>query len=125
MPVAELVLVVDDNELNSKLVCDVLQAAGLRTLSAASALEGIALAVEHRPDLVLMDIMLPDLEGTEAARRLRGDELTREIPVVAMSALRREDAGAWLRAAGFDGYIEKPIDVRALPGQVRAYCAPG
>ena len=122
---AELVLVVDDNEQNSKLVCDVLQFAGMRTLSAATALEGITLASEHRPDIVLMDIRLPDLDGIEAARRLREDERTRRIPLIAMSALRQEDAGVWLHTAGFDGYIEKPIDVRELPGQVRGYCASG
>jgi two-component system, cell cycle response regulator DivK len=119
----ELVLVVDDNEQNSKLVCDVLQFAGMRTLSAATAIAGIALASEHLPDLVLMDLRLPDLDGVEAARRLKGVERTRCIPLVAMSALRERDTGVWLDAADFDGYIEKPIDVRELPEQVRRYCA--
>jgi two-component system cell cycle response regulator DivK len=117
------VLVVDDNEHNSKLVCDVLQLAGMRTLSAATALEGIALASEHLPDVVLMDLRLPDLDGAEAARRLKGAERTRCIPLVAMSALREKDAGVRLGAADFEGYIEKPIDVGKLPEQVRRYCA--
>ncbi|MGZ4415903.1 MAG: response regulator, partial [Gaiellaceae bacterium] len=97
----------------------------MRTLSAATGTEGIALAVEHRPDLVLMDLGLPDFSGAEAVRRLREDERTRRIPVVALSALRLQEAAAWLRDSGFDGYIEKPIDVRELPGQVRRYCATG
>jgi len=121
----KVVLVVDDNERNSKLVCVVLEAAGMRTLSAATAAEGIALALARQPDLVLMDLRLPDLDGVEAARRLREDRRTRAIPVVALSALSAHDADPWLGDAGFDGYIEKPIDVRALPEQVRRYCAPG
>ena len=123
--VAQLVLIVDDNEQNAKLVRDVLELNGMRTLSAATAAEGVALALEHRPDLVLMDLRLPDFDGTEAAQRLREDERTRRIPIVALSALSLPEAGGWLRDAGFDGYIEKPIDVQALPGQVRRYCAPG
>jgi two-component system cell cycle response regulator DivK len=122
---AELVLIVDDNEQNAKLVRDVLEVNGMRTLSAATAAEGVALALEHRPDVVLMDLRLPDFDGTEAARRLREDERTRRIPIVALSALSLAEAGGWLRDAGFDGYIEKPIDVQALPEQVRRYCAPG
>jgi CheY-like chemotaxis protein len=120
---AELVLIVDDNERNSRLVRDVLEVAGMRTLSATTALDGIALAREHQPDLVLMDIRLPDLDGFEAARRLRADEGTRRIPIVALSALSVLEADAWLRDAGFDGYIEKPIDALALPGEVRRHCA--
>jgi two-component system cell cycle response regulator DivK len=122
---SELVLIVDDNERNSKLVRAVLEAAGMRTLSAATATEGVALAVEHGPDLVLMDLGLPDFGGTEAARRLREDERTRRIPVVALSALRLQEAAAWLNDAGFDGYIEKPIDVSEFPDQVRRHCARG
>ena len=81
-----LVLIVDDNEQNAKLVRDVLEAAGMRTLSAATAAEALALARRHRPDLVLMDLRLPDLDGIEAARQLRADAATADIPVVALSA---------------------------------------
>ena len=121
---AELVLIVDDDERNAKLACDVLELAGMRTLSAATAAEGIALASAHRPDLVLMDLRLPDLGGAEAARRLAADARTARIPVVALSAMPVADASAWLREAGFAAYIEKPIEVRELPGQVRRYCTP-
>jgi two-component system, cell cycle response regulator DivK len=123
--VDELVLIVDDNARNTKLVCGVLESAGMRTLSAATAAEGLALARAHRPNLVLMDLRLPDLDGGEAARRLAADERTAQIPVVALSALSSDDAAPGLRDAGFAAYIEKPIDIQALPGQVRRYCAPG
>src|ERR1700681_2708444 len=108
---AELVLIVDDSERNARLVRDVLEQAGMRTLTAATAFEGLSLARAHRPDVVLMDLRLPDLDGGEATRRLAADERTARIPVVAFSALRGDEAGAWLRDAGFVGYIEKPIDV--------------
>jgi len=119
---ADLVLIVDDDARNVKLACDVLEASGLRTLSAATAEEAIAVACAERPDLVLMDLRLPDLTGAEAARRLAEDERTCRIPVVALSALPAGEPGSWA-GAGFAGYIEKPVDVAAFPGQVRRYCA--
>lgn len=118
---AELVLIVDDNERNVKLVRDVLEAAGMTTLTASTAAEGLSLAREHTPDLVLMDLRLPDEGGADAARRLRADERTAGIPVVAMSALPREDAVRSIGAEGFAGYIEKPVDVQDLPVQVRRF----
>ena len=121
----ELVLIVDDNEDNAKLARDVLEHAGMRTLSAATAAEALALAREHAPDVVLMDLRLPDLDGTEAARQLAGDERTAGIPVLGVSALPFEDAAAWAAEAGFADYIEKPIDVRELPRRVRRHCARG
>ena len=121
---APLVLVVDDNEQNAKLGRDVLEAAAMRTLSAETAVEGLELARRHQPDLVLMDLRLPDLDGLEAARRLHADEATSHIPVVALSATPAEDAGDWLHGECFSGYIEKPIDVRELPAQVRRHCLP-
>jgi CheY-like chemotaxis protein len=120
--VTELVLIVDDNEQNAKLARDVLEHAGMRTVSAATAAEGLALAREYLPDLVLMDLRLPDLGGEEAARRLGADERTAAIPVVALSALPVEEAESWFRDAGFAGYVEKPIDVLELPAQVRRHC---
>lgn len=120
----ELVLIVDDNGQNAKLTRDVLEHAGMRTLSAATAAEGLSLAREHLPDLVLMDLRLPDLDGSEAARRLAADDRTARIPVVALSALSSDEAAPWFRGAGFAGYIEKPIDVQALAGQVRRHFNP-
>jgi len=123
--VAELVLIVDDDERNTKLARDVLERSGMRTLSAATAREAIALAHEHLPDVVLMDLRLPDLDGDEAARRLAADERTARIPVVALTAQRFDDAEAWARRSGFAGYLSKPIDVAAFPGQVRGHCRRG
>jgi two-component system cell cycle response regulator DivK len=123
--VAALVLIVDDDERNARLARDVLEAAGFRTAVAATAAEALAAAHEKLPDVVLMDLRLPDLDGGEAVRRLAADDRTAAIPVLAVSALRRDDADPWWRDAGFADYVEKPIDVLALPGRVRAALQPG
>ena len=118
-----LVLIVDDNQNNLKLARDVLRAAGFRTLEAESGAAGIALAAEHLPDVVLLDLRLPDMDGTEVARELRDGGRTRLIPVVALSALRPEGNEAWLAESGFAGFLAKPISVAEFPDQVRRYCA--
>jgi len=118
-----LVLIVDDNQKNLKLARDVLRAAGFRTLEAESGAEGMALAAKHLPDVILMDIRLPDMNGPDAARALGAAARTARIPVVALSALPLEGHGDSLLAVGFAGYLEKPISVREFPGQVRCYCA--
>ncbi len=118
----ELVLIVDDNEKNLRLARDVLQFAGFRTLEASSGGDGVTLATEHLPDVVLMDIRLPDMEGTEAARRLKDDARTAAIPIVALTSLAMKGDREWFLAAGFDGYLEKPISVRELADQVRSFC---
>ncbi len=118
----ELILIVEDNDKNLKLARDVLQYRGFRTLEAMTAAEGITLAVEHQPDLVLMDIQLPDADGADALQQLRADAATRAIPVVAFTASVMEADRQRLAAAGFDGYLAKPIDVKAFPDQVRSYC---
>jgi len=119
----ELVLIVDDNEKNLRLARDVLRFAGFRTVEAATGGEGVSQAVEHLPDVILMDIRLPDMEGTEAARQLKGDERTAHIPIVALTSLAMKGDRERLLAAGFDGYLEKPISVRELPEQVRSFCS--
>jgi len=116
------VLVVDDDERNRKLAQDVLRRSGLRTIEAAGGRAAIALARDCLPDVILLDLRLPDLEGREVARALREEERTAHIPVVALTALRYPDGGARLRVDGFSGYLEKPIDVRTFPEQVRGYC---
>ena len=116
-------LIVDDNDGNRKLARDVLSDAGFRTLEAATGADAIALASEHAPNVVLMDLRLPDIDGTDAARRLGNDERTAAIPVVALSALSLEGNEDWLRAAGFAGWIEKPIRVATFAEQVREYCS--
>ena len=118
----ELILIVEDNERNRKLARDVLQFKGFRTLEAGTAAEGITLAEAHRPSVVLMDIQLPDMDGTAALARLRAGAATARIPVVALTAFAMKDDGARFLAAGFDGYVAKPIDVRQFPDQVRQFC---
>jgi two-component system cell cycle response regulator DivK len=117
-----LVLIVDDNEKNLRLARDVLRGAGFRTLEAATGAEAIALADEQLPDVVLLDLRLPDMNGTDVARALRGTARTAQLPLVALSALRAEDTGEWLLAAGFDGYLEKPVSIAELPERVRGFC---
>jgi two-component system, cell cycle response regulator DivK len=115
------ILVVEDNERNLKLVRDVLQFAGYEVLSARSGEQGVALARERVPDLVLMDLQLPAMDGTEALRLLRADPLTRAIPVVAVTAFAMKDDRERALDAGFDSYLEKPINVRAFPELVRGF----
>ena len=118
---AELVLIVDDNERNLRLARDVLEFAGLRTLVAATGLDGIRAAAESRPDVILMDIRLPDINGPEALARLRAEPTTAAIPVVAVTSSAMMGDRERLLAAGFDGYLEKPINVREFAEQVRAF----
>ena len=120
---SRLVLIVDDDARNLKLVRDVLLAAGFRTLVARNGAEAVALGAEHLPDVILMDLRLPDMDGTEAARILADGARTAAIPVVALSAVEFEGDTAWLTRAGFAGCLEKPIDVESFPHQVRRFCA--
>jgi CheY-like chemotaxis protein len=116
-----LVLVIEDNDKNLKLVRDLLQLKGYQVLEAQTAEEGLALAAERTPALVLMDIQLPDLDGISALERLRAEPGTAAIPVVALTAFAMKDDRERFLAAGFDGYLPKPIDIRALPDQVRGF----
>jgi CheY-like chemotaxis protein len=120
-----LVLVVDDDARNRKLVCDVLLAAEFRTIVAETGQEAVALAAEHRPDVILMDLSLPDMDGTEAARILRDEARTAVIPVVLLSAISLGEGTAWLADAGFAGCLAKPIDIDEFPDQVRRFCRRG
>ena len=120
-----LALIVDDNRMNLKLARDLLRASGFRTLEAESGAGAIALAAEHLPDVILMDLLLPDMHGTDAARTLADAAQTARIPIVALSAVPFEGDGEWLLTAGFAGYLEKPISVREFPEQVRRYCTGG
>ena len=115
-----LVLIVEDNPRNLKLVRDLLDYAGYRTLGVSNAEEGIELARSRRPDLVLMDIQLPGMDGVEALARLRAVPDARGIPIVALTAFAMKHDRERFLAAGFDAYIEKPLNVREFPGQVSA-----
>ena len=110
----ELILIVEDNEKNRKLVRDVLQFKGYRTLEAESGELGVALARDSRPALILMDIQLPGMSGIEALGHLRADPTTRDIPIVAVTASAMMQDRQRILAAGFDGYQSKPIDVKGF-----------
>jgi two-component system cell cycle response regulator DivK len=120
-----LVLIVEDNDKNLKLARDLLAHHGFRTLTAGNATDGIALVEAHRPDLVLMDVGLPDMDGVAALKQLRGSPSTSGVPVVAFTAYAMRQDRERLLAAGFDGYLPKPIDIRDFPAQVRLYCDQG
>jgi two-component system cell cycle response regulator DivK len=116
-----VVLLVEDNEKNLKLARDVLEFSGFVVRVATTGEDAVSQAMASTPDLILMDLQLPGIDGHEALSRLRGDPVTSEIPVVALTAFAmREDRERALRE-GFDGYLEKPIDVRSFPDQVRAH----
>ena len=116
------ILVVEDNERNMKLFCDLLQASGYRTLEATSGEQAVELALEHGPDLVLMDIQLPDIDGVEALGRLRADERSATLPVLALTAQAMEGDRDRFLAAGFDGYLSKPVDIAEFVGTVNRHC---
>jgi len=115
---AATILVVEDNALNLKLVRDVLRHAGYEVVEATTGEEGVRLAVELHPDLVLMDLQLPGIDGAEALRRLRASDAP-TMPVVAVTAFAMDEDRARAERDGFDAYLEKPLRVRALPDQVR------
>jgi CheY-like chemotaxis protein len=117
-PAAARVLVVEDNSLNLELATELLRSSGYLVLQARSAEEGLRLAREERPDLILMDVRLPGMDGLSAVKLLKRDPDTRRIPAVAMTAqaMRGDEEAA--RGAGFDAYVTKPIDTRSLPHTV-------
>jgi two-component system cell cycle response regulator DivK len=117
----ERVLVVEDNETSMKLFRDILRATGYLTLEATSGTQAIELAAEHEPDLVLMDIRLPDIDGVEALGRLRALARTTAIPVFALTAEAMHGDRERFVAAGFDGYISKPVDVVELLNLVKQH----
>jgi two-component system cell cycle response regulator DivK len=119
---APQILVVEDNEKSMKLFRDVLLATGHRTLEATTGVRAVELATEHSPDLVLMDIQLPDIGGIEALVRLRADTRTASVPVVALTAQAMEGDRERFLAAGFDDYLSKPVNVTDLIATVQRYC---
>jgi len=114
------ILIVEDNEKNLKLVRDVLQVKGYATIEAVNAEDGIVLASEHKPDLILMDIQLPGMNGIEALKVLRADPATASIPVIAVTASVMQQDRNLITQAGFDGYIGKPLNLKEFLDAVRA-----
>jgi two-component system cell cycle response regulator DivK len=117
------ILVVEDNDKNRKLFRDVLQATGYSILEAATGEDAVDLALAYAPALVLMDVQLPGIDGIEALARLRRDERTAAIPILALTAQAMHGDRDRLLAAGFDAYLPKPIDVVELLRTVEEYCA--
>jgi two-component system cell cycle response regulator DivK len=109
-----LILIVEDNEKNLKLVRDVLQVKGYSTVEAGTAEDGLKIAREQKPALILMDIQLPGMSGIEALKALRANPVTAAIPVVAITASVMQQDRQQIMSAGFDGFIEKPINLKAL-----------
>jgi two-component system cell cycle response regulator DivK len=116
------VLVVEDNEKNMKLFRDLLQAKGYETLEATTAEEALELAAAATPDLILMDIQLPGMDGVSALKRLRADEQTAGTTVLALTAQAMAGDRERFLEAGFDGYMSKPVDVSAFLQAVESYC---
>ena len=117
-----LILIVEDNEKNMKLARDVLRFNDFRTVEATTGEDALLMAREHLPDLVLMDIALPGIDGVEAARQIRAAPETAAIPIVALTASVMDTDRARFVEAGFAGLIAKPINVLRFPEQVLAYC---
>ena len=120
-----LILIVEDNDKNLKLVRDVLQVKGYQTIESGTAEDGIRLARERRPDLVLMDIELPGMNGVDALKVLRADPATAGIPVAAVTASVMPGDRSKIMAAGFDEYIGKPIDLKGFLASVARLVAGG
>ena len=114
----ELILIVEDNDKNMKLLRDVLGHRGYRTLEAVTGEEGVALARAHVPDLILMDIQLPGIDGIEAFEQLAADSVTKNIPVIAVTASAMQEERARIEAVGFTGYQPKPIQLKAFMAAV-------
>ena len=119
------ILIVEDNDKNLKLVRDVLQAKGYTTLEAGTAEDGLAIARDEAPDLILMDIQLPGMSGIEALKALRADPATAALPVVAITASVMQQDRQEIMRAGFDAFIEKPINLRGLLDTVQKALRPG
>ena len=119
------ILVVEDNPKNLKLLRDVLRYSGYEVIEATSGEDGVRLAASEKPDLILMDLQLPGIDGAEALRRIRAGERSPGVPVVAVTAFAMDDDRQHAFASGFNGYVEKPISVRRLPQQVRDFLSLG
>ena len=119
------ILIVEDNEKNMKLVRDILRHKGHATLEAVTGEEGVRLARERRPDLVLMDIQLPDIDGIAALRKIRADHSLDAIPVLAVSASVMPDEQQKIVTSGFDAFITKPINLKQFFDTVQRFLANG
>jgi two-component system cell cycle response regulator DivK len=115
------VLVVEDTEDNRQIIRDLLTSAGYETIEAVTGEEGVAMAAEHRPDLILMDVQLPVLDGYEATRRIKANPALRHIPVIAVTSYALSGDEEKTREAGCDAYVAKPFSPRLLLAKVRGF----
>ena len=113
------ILIVEDNDKNMKLARDLLQAKGYETLEAVNGEDGVRLGLEQVPDLVLMDIQLPDINGIEAFHRLRADPRTASVPIVAFTASVTAGDRSKITEAGFNGFLSKPINIKEFLAMVK------
>ena len=120
-PMTKTVLIVEDNELNMKLFHDLLEAYGYGTLQTRDGMEALKIAREHRPDLILMDIQLPEVSGLEVTKWLKEDDELRDIPVVAVTAFAMKGDEERIREGGCEAYISKPISVAHFIETVRQF----
>lgn len=123
-PAAKLVLIVEDNELNMKLFHDLLVAHGYRTLQTRNGIDALRLARERMPDLILMDIQLPEVSGLEVTKWLKDDDALRHIPVIAVTAYAMKGDEDRMRQGGCEAYISKPVSIASFIGTVRRYTGP-
>jgi CheY-like chemotaxis protein len=121
----ETILLVEDNPLNTKLICAALQHEGYVLLTAADAVEAQALLAGRRPDLILMDLHMPGMNGFDLTRLIKADPATRDVIVVAVTAAAMKGDEERARAAGCDGYLTKPIDVRSFGATVAGFLSRG
>lgn len=126
------ILIIEDSPVNMLLTVAILQHAGHQAVQAETAAQGLALARKELPDLILMDIQLPDMDGLAATRLLRADPLTSDVPVIALTAFAMKGDADTMREAGCDGYVTKPIryqdflkEVESVVGRLRAHRLPG
>jgi two-component system cell cycle response regulator DivK len=118
------ILVIEDQPDNRQILRDLLTNADFEVIEAEDGEAGLAAAAAHRPDLILMDVQLPGIDGYEATRRLKGDAVLRDVPVIAVTAHALSGTEQEARVAGCDGYISKPISPRQLLAKVREYLSP-
>ncbi len=124
MPSAKKVLVVEDNELNMKLFCDLLDAFGFQTVESRDGLKAVDLAREHKPDLIIMDIQLPEVSGLDLTRWIKDDAVIRDIPIMAVTAFAMRQDERLVREAGCEAYMSKPIQMSAFINEVKKLTGP-
>ncbi len=123
-PMKKTILIVEDNELNMKLFHDLLDAHGYLTVQTRSGLDALALARQHRPDVILMDIQLPEVSGLEVTKWLKDDDDLREIPVIAVTAFAMKGDEDRIRSGGCQAYISKPISIAAFLETIGRFAGP-